>query len=138
MFYIGFVAAPRIDLDGRRRAAGEITLGDDSPHFDSDLSDWRATDYLAQWKEGIARLAGGERSSALVTSYGGASAREHEMWPMWREGSEALLQRQRVSGELITSATSGEPFYSLVDQRPILGDEWRMPLGQLLAFIADE
>src|SRR4051812_42878828 len=103
MFYIGFVSHPRRDDDGRRRARGALTLGDDSPEFDSDLTHWSPSEYLSQWKEGIARLAAGETSSALVTSYAGPGAASHEIWPMWRHGAIVSLRRQRLDGNSLAT-----------------------------------
>jgi hypothetical protein len=119
VFYIGYVAHPRLDADGRRRVAGAITVGPDSPSFQSDLTYWSPSDYLEQWKEGIARLAAGEPRSELVTSYAGPDAASHERVSMRREGTTVVLERASNDGKGSVS-------------------EWRLPLGQLLAFLADE
>lgn len=140
MFYIGFVARPRTGADGRRRAGGEITLGQDSPAFDADLSHWSASDYDAQWREGVARLATGS-SSALVTSYGGPDARDHEIWAMWRTGATVMLRRQSITGATIALDDAGESFYALVGEHPdsaTATPEWIVPLGQLLAFTVEQ
>ena len=68
MFYIGFKSPPRVDAEGWRHAIGGIELGGASDSFPADLGTWSPQDYEAQWREAIARLAGGERSSALITS----------------------------------------------------------------------
>ena len=139
MFYIGYVAQPRTDDDGRRRARGEITIGNGSPAFESDLAHWTPSQYDAQWREGIARLATGVRSSALVTSYGGPDAAEHEVWSLRRDGTAVVLRRHLVHDAVIAVDHVADSFYALADRVVDngAGEEWRIPFGQLLAFTVD-
>jgi hypothetical protein len=127
MFYIGFTSGARRDAAGHLRAAGEITLGDDSRPFEADLDHWSAADYETSWREAVLRLAGPGAESALVTAYHGAAGASHEVWPMRREGATAFIRGpatvEQVDGEL--SPRGSEP-------------EWRFPLGQLLAFAVEE
>lgn len=144
MFYIGFKTAPRMDSEGRRHASGGIELGSDSDGFVADLSVWSPQEYEAQWREGVARLAAGERSSALVTSYAGAGAAFHFMWPMWRVGTDVVFSERLVPGEVIPDTGIAEAFYrSVGERRPYSDDgdpisEWIVPLAEVLAFLADD
>lgn len=144
MVYIGFTSGPRVGGNGWRHAIGEITLGDASEPFTADLHAWSMADYEAQWREGIARLAAGQGSSAFVTSYGGPDAVSHIIWPIWRTGATVVIQEQLVVDETISNADVSEQFYSRTgERRTLTGDgtavsEWMLPFGDLLAFLADE
>ena len=141
MFYIGFVSAPRVNEEGWPHAMGLLTLGDAQESFEADLREWTTADYEAQWREGIARLASGTPSSALITSYGGRGGITG-MWPIWREGATAYLQER-----LIVPGETGPPFnperpYEQVGVRRTASEdgaisEWALPLGQLLAFVLE-
>lgn len=127
MFYIGFTSGARHDAAGRLRAAGEITLGDDSRAFEADLDHWSAADYESSWRESVLRLAGPGGESALVTAYHGAAGEAHEVWPMRREGATAFIRGpvtiDQVDGELPPRGAE---------------TEWSFPLGQLLAFAVED
>ena len=143
MFYIGFTTAARTDDAGWTHAAGALTLGRATEGFDSDLGTWSMADYERQWREGIARLISGGSSSALLTSYGGPDASHHHMWPVWREGTDAIFQQR-----LLLTGQLAEPFelsrlYDVVGERVMINgegqrvSEWVVPLGQLANFLLD-
>jgi hypothetical protein len=143
MFYIGFKGGPRTDEEGWRHAVGGIELGADSEEFAADLAVWAPSDYEAQWREGIARLVAGERSSALVTSYAGPDAAVHAMWPMWRVGAQVVLHEHLVPGEAIRGPAVTSCFYDAVGERRTHSDagepisEWTVSLSEILAFLAN-
>ena len=99
--------------------------------------------YEAQWREGVARLAGGHMSSALITSYNGPGAAFHSMWPMWREGITVFIQERLVLDDTIGHSNVAEQFYARVGPRRTTSDdgspisEWALPLSQMLAFVLD-
>ena len=131
-----------MDAEGWRHAIGGIELGGASDSFAADLGTWSPQDYEAQWREAIARLAGGERSSALITSYGGPRATFHSVWPMWRIKDQVIFHEQLVPGEVVAGPDIAAHFYAAVgDHRthseegePI--SEWTVPLTEVLAFAA--
>ena len=143
VFYIGFTTAPRTDEEGWRHASGGLELGAESDGFTADLRAWSMHDYEAQWREGIARLAAGEPSSALVTSYAGPGDVIHFIRPMWRVGQTVYLEERMVMDRDIAPPTAAEQFYELVgarstnseDGRPI--SEWAVPFAEVLAFLAN-
>lgn len=143
MFFIGFKTGPRVDDEGWRHALGGIELGSVSDGFSSDLSSWSQSDYEAQWREGIARVAAGESSSALVTSYAGPQAAFHFMWPMWRVGTDIIFTERLVFGDIIHEPGVVASFYEAVgERRPLSEDgepisEWIVPFSEVLRFLAD-
>ena len=120
MFYIGFKTGPRVDVEGWQHAIGGLELGPDADSFAADLRFWSIQEYEAQWREGIARLAAGTDSSALITSYAGPEASVHFMWPMWRVGSDVVFHEHLVPGDAIGDADINDQFYAAVgEQRQI-------------------
>lgn len=141
MFYIGFRTGPRVDAEGWRHALGGIELGSESDGFTADLSTWSPRDYEAQWREGIARLAAGEESSALITSYAGPEAPVHSIWPMWRVGTQVVFQEHLVPGDAIEGPNVVDAFYRAVGERRSRSEgspisEWTVPFSDVLAFLA--
>jgi hypothetical protein len=143
MFYIGFKSGPRVDEEGWQHAMGGIELGAESDGFAADLGVWSPQDYEAQWREGIARLAAGETSSALVTSYGGPNAPFHSMWAMWRIGNQVVLHERSIPSEAVEEPTVAACFYAAVgEHRPHSGDgppvsEWIVPFSDVLSFLTN-
>jgi len=141
MFYIGFKTGPRVDDEGWHHALGGLELGNESDGFAADLSVWSPREYEQQWRAGIARLATGAESSALITSYAGASAAFHSMWPMWRVGSDIVFTERLVFAEAIQGADVADAFYRAVgelrseseDGQPI--PQWRVSFAEVLAFL---
>jgi len=133
-----------MDEEGWRHAFGGLELGSDSDGFTADLRVWTVRDYEAQWREGIARLAAGERSSALVTSYAGPGDVIHSMRPMWRVGNTVYLQDRVVTNRDIGPTNVAEQFYEIVGERSTHSDdgtpvsEWAVAFGEVLAFLASE
>jgi hypothetical protein len=143
MFYIGFTTAVRVDDEGWHHAMGGIELGASSDDFAADLHFWNTADYEAQWREGVARLAAGHASSALVTSYRGPDAAFHSMWPMWRVGNTVFVQERRVLDDTIIASRVSEQFYARVGDRRTRNEdgapirEWAVPFADMLSFLAD-
>jgi hypothetical protein len=144
MFYIGFTTAPQTDDEGWPHALGGIELGSDSDGFAADLRRWSVRDYEGQWREGVARLAAGHPSSALITSYAGPDGAVHSMWPMWRVGNTVFLQQRLVPSGLISPSAGAENFYGLVGERHTVSEhgepisEWLLPFADVLAFLTSE
>jgi hypothetical protein len=144
VFYIGFTTPPRTDEEGWRHAFGGLELGADSDAFIADLSVWTMSVYEAQWREAIARLAAGEPSSALVTSYAGPGDVIHSMRPMWRVGDTVFVQERLVLERRIEPPNVADQFYEIVGERAPHRDdgtaisEWAIPFPDVLAFIATE
>jgi hypothetical protein len=142
MFFIGFTSATRIDEEGWHHAMGAIELGDESDTFAADLHYWSMVEYEAQWREGVARLAAGQASSALVTSYRGPRANLHSMWPMWRIGQTVYIQERLVLDDTITGDAVAEQFYARVGDRHTESEdgvisEWPVPFADVLAFLVN-
>lgn len=142
MFFIGFTSAARVDDEGWRHAMGAIELGDESDAFAADLTFWSMAEYEAQWREGVARLAAGHASSALVTSYRGPRANLHSMWPMWRIGQTVFFQERLVLGDTMTEDGVAEQFYARVGDRHTESEdgvisEWPVPFADVLAFLVN-
>jgi hypothetical protein len=142
MFYIGFTTPPRTDEEGWPHALGGVDLGSESDAFAADLGSWRPSDYERQWRAGVARLAAGHGSTALITSYAGPNADFHAMRPMWRVGGTVFVQDRLVLGELVATGAA-EEFYALVGERRTVSDngelisEWSVPFADVVAFLAD-
>ena len=130
------LAAGTVDLAG-------IELGDESDAFAADLRFWSVADYQAQWREGIARLAAGQPSTALVTSYRGGGAAFHSMWPMWRIGQTVYVQERLVLDDTVAATDVSQQFYDRVGERHTESDdgdaisEWSIPFADVLAFLAN-
>lgn len=143
MFYIGFTSAARTDDAGWLHAVGALTLGRATEGFESDLGTWSMADYERQWREGVARLLGGHTSSALLTSYRGPDAAYHFMWPVWREGTDAIFQERLLLTEQLDEPFTTDRLYEVVGERMMIDEEgqrvaeWVVPLGHLANFLID-
>jgi hypothetical protein len=144
VFYIGFTTPVRTDEEGWRHAFGGLELGADSDAFAADLGVWTMSDYEAQWRAAIARLAAGKPSSALVTSYAGPGDVIHSMRPMWRVGNTVFFQERLVGDRNIAPPNVADQFYEIVGEHATRSDEgtpiseWAVRFPDVLAFIATE
>jgi hypothetical protein len=141
MFYIGFVSGARVSEEGWSHAEGELTIGDYSERFEASLTYWRMADYETHWRRAVARLASGAARSALIVSYGGAEGIT-DLWPMWREGAQVILQERLVlPSEGHTPVDPEHPEADIGERRSVGEDgpisEWTVPLGAVLAFLAE-
>jgi hypothetical protein len=116
-----------------------LLLGHTRLCFVAALQHWTVADYERQWREGIARLAAGEASTALMTAYRGPGDRPHVMWALWRDESHVYIQEQTVlPAELDTLFDPRAP-YQQVGNRVAATEaglpisEWRIELVHLLA-----
>jgi hypothetical protein len=143
MFYIGFKTPPQVDSEGWQHAIGGIELGSESDSFAADMSTWTPRDYEAQWHQGIARLAAGASSSALITSYAGPEGAFHSMWPMWKVGDQVVFHEHLVPAEAVSPSDVVASFYDAVGERRAHSEngepvsEWQVPFADVLAFLAD-
>ncbi|HEY9228617.1 MAG TPA: hypothetical protein VIP11_18325 [Gemmatimonadaceae bacterium] len=121
-----------------------MELGTESDSFAADLRFWTMRDYEKQWREGVARLATGVVSSALITSYAGPGDAIHSMRPMWRVGQTVYLQDRLVVGRDIAPPNVAEQFYDLIGARSTHSDdgtpisEWSVSFADVLAFLGHE
>jgi hypothetical protein len=137
VFRIRFFTPAVVNGEGWRHAGGELVLGDVRLCFLVDLTAWDMRDYGQQWHDGIARLARGETSTALMTAYNGRDGRSHVMWALWSDTTRVYIQEHAVLpaeldapfdpsnpyehiGEHIPSAESGLPI-----------SEWHIPIDEL-------
>lgn len=143
MFYIGFTTAAQTDAEGWRHAEGELTLGEASEGFQSDLHTWSMPQYEAQWRTAVARPLAGQTESALLTSYRGPEAAYQFMWPMWRQGITVYLQERLVLAEDLAEPFDPARAWAAVGERMTVSEdglpesEWEVPLGQLATFMVD-
>jgi hypothetical protein len=96
LFRIRFFSPAVVDANGWRHAGTELVLGDTRLCTLADLDHWNAADYLRQWNDGIARLAHGADSTALMTAYRGRGSRAHVMWALWRGATHLYIQQHAV------------------------------------------
>ncbi len=135
VFRIRFFTPAVHDEDGWRHAGVELVLGDTRLIARADLDRWNPGDYVHQWNEGIARLARGASSTALMTAYRGRGDRAHLMWALWRGATHLYIQEHAVLeaefdprapyahvGEHIAATECGLPMR-----------EWRVPIDGLSA-----
>jgi hypothetical protein len=143
VFYIGFTSAAQVDEEGWRCADGELTLGDASEGFQSDLHTWSMAEYEAQWRTAVARLLAGQSVSALLTSYRGPEGTYHSMWPMWREGTTVYVQERLLFTEALAAPFNPRQAWAVVGERTIVSEEgrpmseWVVPLGQFATYMLD-
>jgi hypothetical protein len=142
MFYIGFVTASRMDAQGEPYAEGELTAGRHSERFRADLRVWRKADYENQWKEGVARLLSGAKSSALVTSLCQSGEETSvELVPLSRRGGTVSIGERAVLTEALPEPLDVGIAYELVAEREAETRSARpqaeVPLGQLATFTID-
>ena len=137
MFRIRFFTPAIVNADGWRHAGGELVLGDTRLCFLVDLDHWNPADYEQQWREGIARLARGATSTALMTAYRGRDARSNVMWALWRDETHAYIQEQAVlAAELDAPFDPATPYDHVggyvptaVHGLPI--PEWHVPIDHI-------
>jgi hypothetical protein len=124
---------------GWPHAGGELVVGDARLVFRVDLRFWRIADYERQWKAGIARLAGGASSSALMSAFRGPTDAPHHMWALWREGGHVYVQPHVVlRAELSVPFDPRVPYSLIAERLPVTEhdlplDEWRVEARHLIA-----
>jgi hypothetical protein len=139
LFRIRFFSPPVVNADGWRHAGGELVLGDTRLCFLADLSEWTTSHYERQWRDAIGRLARGETSTALMTSYRGPDARSHVMWALWRDEVRVYIQEHAVLAAELDApfdpaapyAHVGEHIAAAENGLPI--SEWHVPVHHLEA-----
>lgn len=115
--------------EGEVRAGGELIVGDARLCFVLDLSRWTVADYERQWREGLARLAQGASSSALMTAYRGPRGGPQVMWALWRNGEHVYVQEHLVLPEELDAPFDPSKPYTHVGERVRAG-EHRLPIGE--------
>jgi hypothetical protein len=127
------------DEDGRPHAGGVLLLGGTRLCFVADLQYWSIGDYQRQWREGIARLAAGAPSTALMTAYRGPEDRPHIMWALWRDETYVYIQEQTVLPAELDAPFDPRSPYAQTGERVAASEaglpipEWRVELIHLLA-----
>ena len=143
MFSIRTVTPIVTDAEGRRQAGGLLSVGQARLPFVLDCSHWTAADYERQWKEGIRRIASGERSSALVTAYRGDEDEAHVLWAMWRDDDHVYVQARSVRAVPFADPFDPSDPYPYVPSRmPVCeyappATQWRVELTSFFASAYD-
>jgi CdiI N-terminal domain len=141
MFRIRVFTPPLITQSGWPHAGAELLVGDARLLFRVDLRYWRIADYERQWKAGIARLAGGASSSALMSAFRGPTDAPHHMWALWREGGWVYVQPHCVlRAELSVPFDPVAPYPLVAERIPVTESdlpllEWRVEVAQLFATV---
>ena len=72
---------------------GEITIGGFDEVFESSLAFWSKNEYEVQWKDALARIVKGSRTSCLITTMNDPRrARFLTWWPLYRDGYNVIVQ----------------------------------------------
>jgi hypothetical protein len=96
LFRIRFFTPPVTDERGWPHAGGELQIDTQRLRFLADLRFWSPSEYEAQWRAGLARLASARQPTALMTAYRGRTAEPHVMWVLWPEGDDVYVQELSV------------------------------------------
>ena len=139
MFAIRIVTPIVTDEEGRRHAAGLLTVGQARLPFRLDCAHWTASDYERQWKAGIQRIAQGAPSSALVTAYQGDGDEPHTLWAMWRDDDHVYVQARSVrTPAFAESFDPSNPYPYVPSRMPVCeyappATQWRVGLESFFA-----
>jgi hypothetical protein len=139
LFRIRFFTPTVSNEHGWRHAGGELILGDTRLCFLVDLDYWGGNHYVDQWRDGFARLARGESSTAFMTAYRGNAERPHVMWGLWRTDTHICIQEHSVlSSDLDAPFDPSAPYDHLGEYVPTAVHglpipEWHVPIEQLNA-----
>jgi hypothetical protein len=120
VFRIRFFTPSVLNHEGYPQAGGELLIGNDRLGCLIDLRHWTQSDYERQWREGIARLAHGAPSTALITAYRGPDSDvPHRMYALWRD--EKYVHAQELSvlpAELVTPFDPATPWDHVGERIP--------------------
>jgi hypothetical protein len=129
VFRIRFFTPAVLDENGWPHAGGELQLGAARLRFRADLRYWPMAAYEAQWRAGIARLAHGAPSSALMIAYRGTGDEPHVMWALWREDPHVYVQQLTVlRAELPDSFDPAAPYPHVSERVP--ASEQALPIPE--------
>jgi hypothetical protein len=137
LFRIRFFTPAVVNEHGWRHAGGELMVGETRLCFLVDLSHWSTADYMRQWSAGIARLASGQSSTALVTAYRGRGRDAHVIWAFWRDETHVYIQEQSVlPAELDGEFDPSFPYVHVGARVPAAENalpfpEWHVPIEQV-------
>jgi hypothetical protein len=137
VFRIRLFTPPVFDSHGWQHAGGELVLAETRLCFLVDLDYWSPADYADQWRSGVARLAGGAESTALMTAYRGRDPRAHLMWALWRDDTHIYIQEHSVlDAELDAPFDPAMPYEHVGEHVPaaIHGlpiPEWHVPIDRV-------
>jgi len=139
MFEIRVCTPVATNEDGWPEAGCELRLGAERFVFVIDLRHWSIGEYERQWREGTSRMLYGEKSTALMTAYGGPAGNTHQMWGAWRDDGHIYLQQHSVvTGEADTPFDPASP-YAHIGERIATSEtempfrEWRVDLVDVYA-----
>jgi hypothetical protein len=125
-----------------REAVGSIVIGDFSETFFTALNIHSKCDYLRQWLDATCRLQGGNRESAIITSFAGHGGEILGWWwPMYLcDDGRIAVQNQLLHRDSVDTRFSIASCYDYIGPRNIMNDEgepisewWTTP-GDLVAF----
>lgn len=130
MFGIRVFTPALVDESGWPHAGAELCVGAARLRFRLDLRYWRVANYERQWREGIARLASGASTSALVSRYSGPGDAPHTMWALWRADGHVFVQPECIlPGELAAPFDPVAPYAHIGVRVPVT--EENLPLTEL-------
>jgi hypothetical protein len=139
MFRIRVFTPAVFEPNGSAHAGAALTAGNTRLHFRVDLRFWQIVDYERQWAAGVARLAGGAESSALMSAYTGPDGNRHTMWALWRTGGHIYIQPHCVvAADLDAPFDPRSPYDHVGAHIPASANalpllEWRVDFEYLLA-----
>src|SRR5262245_21225472 len=97
MFRIRVYTPAIVDENGWPHAGAELLAGDTRKCFRIDLRNWIIAEYERLWRNGIALLARGSETSALMSAVRGrGDERPHMMWALRRDGGDVHIQPESV------------------------------------------
>jgi CdiI N-terminal domain len=138
-FSIGFTG---FDEQDPMVAIGVIRLGEDHERFESVLGFWGLDDYKAIWTAGLRRLVAGASTSCLATSITDpSSANFVEVWPLYREESDAYVQNQLLVLDQLPREFDPTELWESVDPRSVVDEdgqrisEWRVSIDDIQEFL---
>jgi hypothetical protein len=121
---------------------GQIILNDFSERFESPLDFWTASDYERQWVLAVARLAGGESKSALITAMHPPDSANFLMWwLMFRDGNRVVFRNHMLLMERLETPFDLAKLYSFIPDRTPGRDEeypiseWSVDLEGVQSFL---
>ncbi|XVJ69128.1 MAG: hypothetical protein HEQ39_05355 [Rhizobacter sp.] len=136
MFTINFKGTP-FERNGENLLLGSIEGPGLSEDFWSPLNYWQAEQYRAQWKDGVARLLGGDSSALVVSMRDPKQANFINWWLLYPVENQVHLQNQMLLLEDLKQPFNEEDIYSFI--RPYRAysedgeklSEWKFPMTDI-------
>lgn len=124
-----------------------VRINDEVTTFAAPINFWGPGQYIVQWRDGIARILRGARSSCLLTGVRNPALHHGvTMVELHREGSDVFARERYVFADRIPDDFDPRNPYGLVGPHPAVHVEpngevrvlrgTRVPLGDIAAFAA--